>query len=571
MIFSEGTMRTFAAILVCSLALLGVFSSAFADTSVSGAITYDTTWHLANSPYLVTSTVQVYGTASTPVTLTIEPGVVVKFASSAGLQIGNGANKGALVAQGTASNRITFTRSATSGTWGTVSFQAGKVNAATDLEYVDIQYSNGVSIDSSSPTIRNSTITNAGRYDLYLTSANPVIDTVTISSTGSYGIFMSSSSPTITNSTITINNSSNGFYLSSSSPTITSGSLTNTNAYGNGINGSGSPVISNYNISIVNTAGDYGLKLNSTTSALSVTNSTISNGLYIGSTGITPTITGNTFTNLDNSPIHAGANIIGQIIANNTLTGQSSAGRVEVIGEQVNRNATWSNLVAPYVVISGTVSVYNTTTTATTLTIAPGTVVKFATNTMLQVGDSTKLGALVAQGTASNRITFTRSDTSGTWYGLSFLNGTVSASTIMEYSDIQYTSTGAYMQNASPVIRNSTITNVTGNGLGLVNANPILDNVTIANNGANGISLGSSSPIITGGSITNTSATGYGINGTGSPVISNYNISIVNSAGKYGLYLSGPTSAFSVTNSTISNGIYIGATGKKRKGVKSLL
>jgi len=544
--------------LFCLFILFSDVMLSLADTTVGGIISSDTTWTLAGSPYNVTSTVQVYGTSTTPATLTIQPGVVVKFASGVGLQIGNGTSQGALIAQGTASDRITFTRSATSGTWNGVTFQAGTVNATTDLENVDIQYSSGVTITSASPTIRNSTITNVTGYGLNLSSASPIIDTVTITSTGSYGIYLSSSSPTITNSTIT-NNGTYGIYLNYSSPTITGGSLTNTSTTGYGIYGSGSPVITNYTVSSANSVGIYGLYLSTTTSAFSITNSTISNGLYIGSTGITPTISGNTFTNLDNSPLHAGANIIAQIIAYNTLTGQTSAGRVEVIGEQVSQNTTWSQLVAPYVVVSGIVSVYNTTTTPSTLTIAPGTVVKFASGAGLQIGNGTSKGALVAQGTASNRITFTRSATSGTWGSVSFQAGTVNTTTDLENVDIQY-STGVTITSSSPTIRNSTITNVIGYGLNLSSANPIIDTVTITNNGTYGIYLNSSSPTITGGSLTNLNATGSGIYGSGSPIISNYTVSIVNSSGIYGLYLSTTTSALSVTNSTISNGLYIGST-----------
>ncbi|HEY6873966.1 MAG TPA: right-handed parallel beta-helix repeat-containing protein, partial [Geobacteraceae bacterium] len=539
----------------CLFMLFTDVMPSLADTTVGGVISSDTTWTLAGSPYNVTSTVQVYGTSTTPATLTIEPGVVVKFASGTGLQIGSSSSQGALVAQGTSSSRITFIRSGTSGTWGSVTFLAGTVSATTDLENVDIQYSTGVTITSSSPTIRNSTITNVTGNGLYLTSANPTIDTVTVGSAGSYGIYLSSSSPTITNSTIT-NNGSYGIYLSSSSPTVTGGSLTNTSATGQGIYGSGSPVISNYTVSSANSAGIYGLYLSTTTSALSVTNSTVSNGLYIGSTAVIPTVSGNTFTNLDNSPLHAGANIIGQIVANNTLTGQTSAGRVEVVGEQVSQNTTWNQLVAPYVVVSGTVSVYNSTTTASTLTIAPGTVVKFASGTGLQIGNSTNKGALVAQGTTASRITLTRSGTSGTWGSVSLQAGTVNATTDMENVDIQYSS-GVTMTSCAPTIRNATITSVTGYGLNLSSANPVIDTVTITNNGSYGINLSSSSPIITGGSLTNTSATGQGIYGSGSPLISNYTVSSANSAGLYGLYLSSTTSALSVTNSTISNGLYI--------------
>jgi hypothetical protein len=453
--------------LFCLFILFSDVMPSLADTTVGGVISSDTTWTLAGSPYNVTSTVQVYGTSTTPVTLTIEPGVVVKFASNAGLQIGNGTSQGALVAQGTASSRITFTRSATSGAWGSVSFQDGTVDAATDLENVDIQYSTGVTITSASPTIRNSTITNVTGYGLNLSSASPIIDTVTIANNGSYGI-----------------------YLGSSSPTITGGSLTNSNATGYGIYGSGSPIISNYTVSSANSAGSYGFYLSSTTSALSVTNSTIANGLYIGSTAIVPTITGNTFTNLDNSPLHAGANIIGQILAGNTFSGLTSAGRIEVVGEQINRNVQWNKLVAPYIVLSS-FYVYKDTTSPATLTIDPGVTVKFAAGAGIYIGNGTTYpGSLIAKGTSSNRITFTRNAAGGNWGNIYFQTGTLATAAI-EYADIQY-STGVTIYSSSPAIRNSTITDVTGYGLNLSSANPTLENVTITNNGAYGIYLGSS-------------------------------------------------------------------------------
>jgi len=46
---------------------------------VSGAIRTNTTWTKAGSPYVVTGSVTVYGDTTTGVTLTIEPGVEVRF------------------------------------------------------------------------------------------------------------------------------------------------------------------------------------------------------------------------------------------------------------------------------------------------------------------------------------------------------------------------------------------------------------------------------------------------------------------------------------------------------------
>ena len=62
----------------------------FAETYVSGNITADTTWTLEGSPYMVTGdvTVRYSGYNSSTATLTIEPGVEVRFEPGTGLYIG---------------------------------------------------------------------------------------------------------------------------------------------------------------------------------------------------------------------------------------------------------------------------------------------------------------------------------------------------------------------------------------------------------------------------------------------------------------------------------------------------
>jgi hypothetical protein len=74
---------------------------AFAQTNVSGGIYSNTTWTLANSPYIVIDTTVVFP----GVTLTIQPGVVVEFNDHIYLEI----RQANLIAVGTASDSITFT------------------------------------------------------------------------------------------------------------------------------------------------------------------------------------------------------------------------------------------------------------------------------------------------------------------------------------------------------------------------------------------------------------------------------------------------------------------------------
>ena len=442
------------------LVILAVLLSglrASADTIISaGTITANVTWSTAGSPYIVNGVVTIAGTPTTPATLTIQPGVTVKFASTGGLTIGSGTNQGALVSQGTSTSRITLTRNAASGTWTGITFNDATVDGTTVIANADIQYSTGIKINYAFPTISNSTITNVTGYGMNLASSNPALTNVTISSSGTYGI-----------------------YLSSSSPRISGGSLTNTYSGGHGIYGTGSPVVSNYTVSIVNSSLMYGIYLSSgATSSLSVTNSTIGNGLYLGSTGITPTISGNTFTNADNSPIHAGANIIGQIMNNNTVSGMTSAGKIEVVGEQIKQDAQWTKWAAPYIALNW-ISVYKDAANASTLTVEPGVIVKFAQNTGIQVGSTTAKGNLVTRGTATGKVVFTSNQTSptpGFWSGISLYNDTARASTL-EQTVIEYGGAGAASSNAnlvfngsSPLLKNCQIRNSAGSGIYMTNA-----------------------------------------------------------------------------------------------------
>jgi hypothetical protein len=167
--------------------LLTVISFALnGQTNVSGGIYTNTTWSLVNSPYIVVDTVVVFP----GVTLTIQPGVVVKFESNKRLEI----RQAKLIAWGTSTDSITFTSNSSSpipGIWSEIYLNAGAGTDTLRFNYCNFKYAN-IALNSNSNyslIIKNSDFSyNKTGLASEGISSSALIDTCNFKNNVDYGI-----------------------------------------------------------------------------------------------------------------------------------------------------------------------------------------------------------------------------------------------------------------------------------------------------------------------------------------------------------------------------------------------
>jgi uncharacterized repeat protein (TIGR01451 family) len=157
---------------------------------VSGDIGADTTWTEAGGPYEVTSLLRVLE----DVTLTIEPGVQVIVAEATYIVV-----EGSLVAEGTASDPITFSGSTPqSGWWYGIQVSGSQDKPASVIfDYVTVQHAGHDSLldrgaldfHNASVTIRNSIFRDNGGNGIYGTLSGPIqIEDSTFTNNGFHAI-----------------------------------------------------------------------------------------------------------------------------------------------------------------------------------------------------------------------------------------------------------------------------------------------------------------------------------------------------------------------------------------------
>lgn len=189
------------------MATINLFFFAARATYVEGDITQDTVWTLIDSPFVVVKDIIIKPGA----TLTILPGVVVKFGGFFSLVV-----EGGLDATGTQGNWINFTSnkiSPVAGDWNTIEF---KGTQPSTLVYCLIEYAtNGATIQNGNIQIRDSQMRYNALNGVAIENANAEIRNSKISNSANGVYITGSNQANIRNNTIQSNQ--NGIFLTGDS------------------------------------------------------------------------------------------------------------------------------------------------------------------------------------------------------------------------------------------------------------------------------------------------------------------------------------------------------------------
>ena len=484
-----------------------------AVTPVSGTISTDTEW--AAGVFHVTNTV----TVADGSTLTIQPGVVVKFDSSRYLQVNGG-----LRAVGTVAEPIVFTAfadddfggdsngngdatSPSPGSWGQIRFANSTDEGVTRLEQVIVRYGGqsnigNIYMDQANVPLVSSQVEHSSTYGIYLTNASPTISDSTISDNGWEGIFLTSASTAqITANTVERNR--NGIYANSSTttPTIADNTIQDNANY----------------------------------------------GVYFNSTSNAPELTGNTIVG-NAKPARIPFSALPDIGSGNLLTG-NTFDRLELRGNTLTRSVELDTSLV-YYQVTGTAIVG----TGVQLRLQPGVVWKFSSS-ILQVS-----GALTAVGTAGNEITFTSyrddsvgGDTNGDgpsagqrndWNRIEFTSTVLTFLTSLEHVVVRYGGSGnianVYINRTNVTVASSEIRESGWYGIYVNNASPTISDSVISDNTFEGIFLTSTgSAQILGNTIERNRNGIYANSGSTTPTIADNTIRLNTDRGVFFAQTSG--------------------------------
>ncbi|UJR87191.1 DUF4215 domain-containing protein [Sandaracinus amylolyticus] len=439
-----------------------------ATSGLHGTLWADTTLTAAFSPYSVAGDLTVAPT----VTLTVEPGVTVRFATSDLMGAGADTNEtelrvqGGIVAVGTSAQPVVFdSTSSGAGQWYGIRITS---SASSTFDYVDVseaQY--GLYQDASaSHTLQHSTI-HTSTYGLYVGTGTLVADTITVHSCATTGVHVTAAAGATLTNTILRSNGTYGLFVQHNGSTTADTVLRQSTVYGHGTGVYLSTSSGTRSVRVVDSIISHnstGIYRNSSASTFEVSTSDVWGNSSANFGGVATTGSGNISAN----PLYVSAPGNLRITSNSparfAASGGGDLGALPYTGDATSglHGTLWVNTTltvagSPYSV-AGDLTVAPTVT----LTVEPGVTLRFATSDLMGAGadtDETELrvqGRIVAVGTSAQPVVFdSTSSGASQWYGIRI---TSSASSTLDYADISEAQYGLYQDaSATHTVQRSTI------------------------------------------------------------------------------------------------------------------
>ncbi|AKT39091.1 right-handed parallel beta-helix repeat-containing protein [Chondromyces crocatus] len=542
---------------------VGLTRSAAAQTTIPGGNVINQTWTTAGSPYVVQGDIVVPAGA----TLTIEAGTQVHFTSSDGQVSGVDTARvemtvrGTLNVNGTAASPVVFQASSGSSPGSWYGVRADQASTVLNTSYLEVRHA---------------------RFGVHVSNGEQTLTRITARNNTNGIYFAEGGSGSVVDSVIR-DNSNDGIYAGVLAGSTASVDVVGSTLYGNtgyglnarGASGANLTVHVRNSVVVGNSVGVYRFSSSGTTT-VDVTHSNVwanSGSDYSGTTAGTGSFSANPLFVNEPSNLRLSANSPARFASSTNTdigalpyTGDATTGLLGVLWNDLTLGAAGS----PHLVTGDL-----TVAPGVTLTLQPGTTLRFATTDAMVSGTNTSRGELIvrgtlnASGTVSQPVTIDSTGSSpGSWWGIqlaststgsSFANAVISRATYGIWLDSgTQTLTGLTAQG------NTNGVYFTGDGAGSVTNAILRDN---SNDGIYvGIASGSTKSVtITGATIYGN--TGYGLNArgaSGANLTVNVRNSVVvgNSVGVYRFASSGTTTV-DVTHSNVwanSGSDYSGTT-----------
>ena len=399
----EGVSAFLRQLLICFMLLSPSAASAAGPTSVGGTYSSNQTWTPDGSPYIVTATVIFTNCATLTITNkrsdNSEAPVEIRFKTGTGMRFGNGSVNskayGVLTARGSEACPILFTTNAAGTYWRGVSFRWNPQTACgtvSSMRYCIIEY--------------------GGEEDTYqmkgavsVSCSNAILEHCIIRNSLHDGIHMNTP------------DAGTSCYASVMYLQITGNQDNGINVQAGSGAGACFPVIEGTEIT-ANSAY----------------------GIYCSNGQCNPDIrTGNRVTGNGSYPLRIPA--IMRIDQNNAFSGNTQDA-IEVIGRDIFENKTWHNFGIPYLVREKDITIPDSAGKTLTLTIEPGTIVKFSPGLGLNLGGGTtyqkRWGILNAQGSREHPVVLTAISPGQYWDGITFTWSPSAENSRLDYCTVEY-------------------------------------------------------------------------------------------------------------------------------------